>query len=100
MKLKGINHFEQHVEKIVAGVAVLAAVAFAAWHFLAPELHKVGSKEVGPGEIVGELRKKAQALSAKMANGAIEIADSEGSALPLAVPEFNKALAADVAPSK
>jgi hypothetical protein len=100
MKLKGINHFEQHVEKIVAGIAVLAAVAFAAWHFLAPELHKVGSKEVGPGEIDGELRKKAQALSAKMANGAIEIADSEGSALPLAVPEFNKALAADVAPSK
>ena len=48
MKLKGINVFEQHVEKIVLGAAVVGAGGLAAWQFLnAPEV-KVGSRSVSP----------------------------------------------------
>ena len=44
MKLKGINQFEQHVEKIVLGVAVLGAAGIGAWMFLgAPTVKMSGT---------------------------------------------------------
>jgi len=66
MKLKGINIFEQHVEKFVLAAAVLGVVGIAAWQFLSAPTVKVGSKTLAPSEVDAELERKAKALQAKL----------------------------------
>jgi hypothetical protein len=57
MKLKGLNTFEQHLEKVVLGVAALAVVGIAGWQYLSAPAVKVGSKSASHGEIDGLLEK-------------------------------------------
>lgn len=66
MKLKGINVFEQHVEKFVFAAAVLGVAGIAAWQFLSAPTVKVGSKNLAPSEVDDELERKAKALQAKL----------------------------------
>jgi hypothetical protein len=97
MKLKGINVFEQHVEKIVLGVAVVGAGGLVAWQFInAPEV-KVGSRSVAPRDVDPLLVKKAEDLGKRLEGAGIEI-NAEGVAL--AAPSFDAALKGDVAPAK
>lgn len=47
MKLKGINPFEQHVEKIVVGVVGVGLLGVVGWQFLSRSTVTVGKEEVG-----------------------------------------------------
>ncbi len=79
MKIKGISFFEQHVEKLVLGVAVLLFLGFAGWQLLhQPNLVQVGREEVGPGAINDILEEKANEKQARLATNAaspIQLAD-------------------------
>ena len=97
MKLKGLNVFEQHVEKIVLGAAVVGAGGLVAWQFLnAPEV-KVGSRSVSPRDVDPLLVKKADELAQRLEGAGVEI-NTDGVAL--AAPSFDAALKGDVAPAK
>jgi hypothetical protein len=97
MKLKGINVFEQHVEKIVLGVAVVGAGGLVAWQFINTPEVKVGSRSVAPRDVDPLLVKKAEDLGKRLEGAGIEI-NAEGVAL--AAPSFDAALKGDVAPAK
>lgn len=65
MKSKGITIWEQHVEKMVLGVAVLLFAAFTAMQFIGnPNAAKMGTETVSPGEVDGKLETKAQSIVA------------------------------------
>jgi hypothetical protein len=68
MKLKGINKFEQHLEKIVLGVSVLGLLAIVGWQFLSPPSFKLGSRSVPAGEVDALLEAKANALQARLSD--------------------------------
>ena len=97
MKLKGINAFEQHLEKVVLGVAVLAVVGIAGWQYLsAPEV-KVGSKSVKHGEIDDLLDKKARELSNLLGGERVSI-EIPADTVTLAAPGFADQLSSAVSP--
>ncbi len=97
MKLKGINQFEQHVEKIALGVAVLIAVGIVVMQLLsAPEV-KLGTQTVAPSMVDDRLERRAAELSSKMKSGGVSLDDVQA---PTVAPDFEKALRADVAPQR
>ena len=51
MKLKGINPFEQHIEKIVLAGGVLAVGGVAAWQYFNAPTTSFGGRQVTPGEV-------------------------------------------------
>jgi hypothetical protein len=86
MKLKGINPFEQHVEKAVLGVAGVAFVGAMVWQFLLakPEV-KVGSATVSPGNAFEPIKDEAKRLASQM--------DATSPALPtITMPSFGNGL--------
>jgi uncharacterized membrane protein YgcG len=96
MKLKGINAFEQHVEKIVLGVAVLGVVGIAAWQFLSAPAFKVGRDTVPPADVDRLLDRKAQALQTQLRGDSnIKIPSDD---VPLAGPAFTERMAKPVSP--
>lgn len=96
MKLKGINAFEQHVEKIVLGVAVLGVVGIAAWQFLSAPAFKVGRETVPPTEVDRLLDRKAQALQTQLRGDSnVKIPSDD---VPLAGPAFSERMAKPVSP--
>lgn len=67
MKPKGINFFEQHVEKVVLGVACAAAAGLAAVQFLTqPNAVTIDAVEHAPGRVDDAIEGKAQALKGRL----------------------------------
>jgi uncharacterized membrane protein YgcG len=66
MKLKGINAFEQHIEKIVLGAAVVVGGGLVAWHVLSAPTVKVGSRDVPLSEVDKLLDVKARDLKSRL----------------------------------
>ena len=101
MKLKGINQFEQHVEKILLGTAVLIAAAIVARQLLWPPEVKLGSQSVSHGDVDRVLVQRATALKSKLngdtSAGTVSLDDVTTSAV---APEFERALRGDIAPTK
>ena len=91
MKLKGINVFEQHVEKFVLATAVLGVGGIAAWQFLSQPEVKVGTKSVPPGQVDKLLQAKADSLSAKLKSSG----DSKDQPGVIKIPTDGVTLAAD-----
>ncbi len=77
MKLKGISIFEQHVDKIVIGVAALAFVVIVGLQVLGGNSVKLESRDVAVGDVDRILSEKADALGSKL-----------GDSAPLPVPQF------------
>ena len=74
MKLKGVNAFEQHVEKIVlVAVSVVFLVVLAMQFLLEPNKVKVaGGQAVPPGKAFVAIETKAKELQGKMASTHME----------------------------
>lgn len=97
MKLKGINAFEQHVEKIVLGVAVVGAGGIVAWQAISVPTVKVGPKEVEYSRVDPLLESKAKDLRSRLEGESnIEI-PVDG--VVLAAPGFAAALDGAVSPA-
>lgn len=97
MKLKGINAFEQHVEKIVLGVAVLGAAGIVAWQVLSAPTVKLGSREVSHSGIDPLLESKAKELRSRLEGDSnIEI-PVDG--VTLAAPAFASSLDGAISPA-
>lgn len=74
MKLKGINPFEQHVEKAVLGVAGAAFVGVMVWQFLLTKpTVKVGTQAVPPGAAFEPAEAEAARILARMEQAAPEL---------------------------
>src|SRR4051794_4117321 len=97
MKTKGITIWEQHLEHMVLGIAVLVLIAFSALQFVGSPnaVTAAGEKQpIGPGEVDKKLEEKAREISDKLQQSSV-------SALPAAVeqlPKFNDLKAASVSP--
>lgn len=96
MKLKGISSFEQHVEKIVFGAAVLGVAGIAAWQVINAPTVKLGSQDVSPSEVDERLQKKAETLQARLRGESDIKVPTEG--VPLAAESFGKSLSKPVSP--
>jgi uncharacterized membrane protein YgcG len=99
MKLKGINTFEQHLEKVVLGVAVLAVAGIVGVQFLSAPTIKVGPKSASYGEVDGLLDRKAKELEGRLGEGAVSI-EIPADTVTLAAPGFSEAIAAGVSPAQ
>jgi hypothetical protein len=74
MKVKGINVFEQHLEKMVLGGAVLAALGIVGWHVVSTPTAKVGPNQVAFPEVDEALARKAAQIATKLeGTGSIEL---------------------------
>jgi len=105
MKVKGINVFEQHLEKMVLGFAVLVALGLVGMELLLVPEVKVGSKSVSTREVDGLLESKASQIGSKL-EGADGLVDKDGKPMPtedqieLATAKFERRMSQDVAPAK
>ncbi len=97
MKLKGINPFEQHVEKIVLGLAIAAVGGVAAWQFLSAPTVRVAGKDVDPGEVDALLESKARKLQTQLRGESNITIPSEG--VLLAAPSFDTGITKPIAPA-
>lgn len=68
MKLKGINPFEQHVEKIVVGAVGVGVLGVVAWQLLGQSTITVGSAEVPLGSAYSAVDNEALKLRAAAEN--------------------------------
>lgn len=67
MKLKGVNPFEQHVEKIVlVAVSAIFLIVLAAQFLLEPNRVKVGSQELPPGRAFEPVEQLARSIESRM----------------------------------
>jgi hypothetical protein len=74
MKVKGINVFEQHLEKMVLGGALLIALGIVGWHVVSTPKAKVGPNEVAFPEVDAALDRKAKQIATKLeGTGSIEL---------------------------
>ena len=96
MKLKGINAFEQHVEKIVLGVAVLGVAGIAAWQFLSAPTFKVGRENAAPADVDRLLDRKAQTLQSQLrGDSTVKIPTDD---VPFAGAAFGERMSKSVSP--
>ena len=98
MKLKGINKFEQHLEKIVLGVSVVGLLAIVGWQFLSPPSFKVGSRSVSAGEVDALLEAKANALQSRLNDSEKSDIEIPTDSVKLAAPDFASAITGPVTP--
>jgi hypothetical protein len=96
MKLKGINPFERHVEKIILAGGALAVLGVAAWQVLNAPAVTFGGRQVAPGQVDSLLEERARALQSQLRGESTIKIPEEGVAL--AAPTFDSALAKEVAP--
>jgi hypothetical protein len=116
MQNKGINPFEQHVEKIAVGVGALAIVGVFAWQFVLSETTvNVDGQDVAPGAVDDLLEQKARSINSRLGGNvaspvqfpeitvsgraSIESALSRGVAPASALVPTHPALGALIAPS-
>ena len=98
MKLKGINKFEQHLEKIVLGVSVIGLLAIVGWQFLSPPSFKLGSRSVSAGEVDALLEAKAKALKARLDDSEKSDIEIPTDTVKLAAPDFSSAIKGPITP--
>ncbi|MEY4810300.1 MAG: hypothetical protein RI986_638, partial [Planctomycetota bacterium] len=98
MKLKGINKFEQHLEKIVLGVSVLGLLGIVGWQFLSPPSFKLGSRSVPAGEVDALLEAKANALQARLSDSEKSDIEIPTDSVKLAAPDFSSAITGPITP--
>ncbi len=97
MKVKGINVFEQHLEKVVVGAAALGALSLVAWHVLSVPTVKVGSQDLPFGEVDRRLETKAREVESKLdGQGGVQVASPD--ALSLADQRLAERMKAGVSP--
>lgn len=71
MKIKGISFIEQHVEKVVLGIAVAALVGVGVWQFgLRSNRVTMGGRDVEPGEVDRRLVERASELADRLRDDA------------------------------
>ncbi|MEI6474678.1 MAG: hypothetical protein WCO75_04735, partial [Planctomycetota bacterium] len=100
MKLKGINKFEQHLEKIVLGVALIGLLAIVGWQFLSPPSFKLGSRSVPAGEVDALLDAKANALQARLNDSEKSDIEIPTDTVKLAAPDFSAAMSGPITPAE
>tara|TARA_R110000744_G_scaffold89139_6_gene173424 strand:+ start:1202 stop:3166 length:1965 start_codon:yes stop_codon:yes gene_type:complete len=67
MKLKGVNPFTQHIEKIVLGITGLIFLAVVSMQFVTePNKVDTGTRQVAPDQIFNELASKASTLQSQI----------------------------------
>ena len=97
MKLKGINLFEQHVEKIVVGGIALVGLGVLSAQFLGSSNQiKVGNEEVSPEGAFGPVKKKAEELLARVRSQAPTLPDAPKVDV---LQKFEAAVSGGVAPA-
>jgi len=94
MKLKGISLIEQHVEKIVLGVALVGLFGVLAWQFIGrPNQVDMGAmKDVDPGRVDGILKERAEAVAQKLKDDARPDPDPFARTLPKVSDQFAAAI--------
>ena len=99
MNNKGINPFEQHVEKIAVGVGALAIAGVFAWQFVLTESSvNVDGQDVAPGAVDELLEQKAQRINSRLgANAESPVQFPEITVMGRA--SIERALASGVSPS-
>ncbi len=97
MKLKGINPFEQHIEKIALGVALAAVAGVATWQFISAPSVTVGGRAVSPNQVDDVLEQKARALQERLRGDSNINIPSDG--VQLAAPSFQERLNKPVSPA-
>ena len=69
MKLKGVNPFERHIEKIVLGVMLLILLAVLSNQFVSrPNDVNVGSRKVSPDQVYTVLESQARQLDSQLSD--------------------------------
>jgi len=100
MKNKGIPFIEQHVEKIVLGVAGAVFFSVLAWQVLGTPNHvKLDGKDVAPGEIDAALASRANALKSKLSETQKPLESQLGDKVKPIAADFSKALSSSVSPA-
>lgn len=98
MKLKGINPFEQHVEKIVvAGIAVVGLGVLSAQFLGSSNLIKVGNEDVSPEGAYGPVKTAAETLSARVKSPSPALPDVPKTDV---LAKFEQAVSGGVSPAK
>lgn len=99
MRLKGVNSFEQHVEKVVVGAVATVVLAIVSWQFVGPKTTvRVGTRDFSLDQAYPEVEKKAKEMQGK-------IGRTEGIVLPNppalgALSEFDTKVRAPVSRSR
>lgn len=74
MKLKGINPFEQYVDKALFGIVGASLLGVLAWQFVGPGNQiNVGGQTVDPDKAYGPVATQAQAILAKVGSASPEL---------------------------
>lgn len=74
MKLKGINPFEQYVDKALFGLVGVSLLGVLAWQFVGPGNQiDVAGQKVDPDKAYGPVRTQAQAIMAKVGSQSPEL---------------------------
>lgn len=74
MKLKGINPFEQYVDKALFGIVGASLLGVLAWQFVGPGNQiEVGGQRVDPDKAYGPVATQAQAILAKVGSQSPEL---------------------------
>ena len=99
MKVKGIPFWEQHIEKFVFGAVVLVLLAVVVMQFMSPNMVKLGSEEVGLGDVDGKLVEKANRINSGLKTTNPELRASVMGQLPGWKSNFQQGLGQGVSPS-
>jgi len=75
MKLKGIKPIEQHIEKLVIGVAGVAGLGLLGMQFFTPSSFEVGKQQVSVGDAFRPAQEAAERAKASMENAEPKIPD-------------------------
>ena len=74
MKLKGINPFEQYVDKALFGLVGASLLGVLAWQFVGPGNQiDVAGQKVDPDKAYGPVKTQAQAIMAKVGSQSPEL---------------------------
>jgi len=100
MKLKGISVFEQHVEKIFAGIIFVALLVILAWQFLAgPAMVTVNKAEVPLNGAWSAVAEQARGVQSRL--NATQPPDGEGGGAAIEqIVSFNEKFRGPVTPAR
>ncbi|MFZ9880763.1 MAG: hypothetical protein ACO3QC_05115 [Phycisphaerales bacterium] len=100
MKNKGIPFIEQHIEKIVLGVAGAVFFSVVAWQFLgSPNSVKLDGASVAPGDLDAALEGKTSVLSSKLSAPQAPLSTQLADKVKPAEPLYGAAIAKSLSPS-
>lgn len=97
MKLKGINPFEQYVDKAVVGVIGTAALGVLAWQFVSQPKITIGNKTVTLDRAYEPVKDEADALIAKVTSPNPKLPDAKPISL---LSDFTAKLSGSAAPRR